>query len=72
MFVNASSLSLEYFEIYLCTFIADRTTVRFTKFGASIFRDFFKRTGQNKIKRTLFERIFNVASHDVISANNNS
>ena len=46
--------------------------VRFTMFVASIFRDFFKSTGQNKTKRTLFERIFNVASDDVISADNNS
>jgi len=46
--------------------------VRFTKFVASIFRDFYKSTGQNKTKRTLLERVFNRASDDVISADNNS
>jgi len=49
-----------------------RTIVRFTNFVASIFRDFFKSIGQNKTERTLFERIFNVASDYVISAANNS
>jgi len=43
---------------------------------ASIFRDFFKSTGQNKTKRTLLERFFHLASDDAsddaISADNNS
>ena len=46
--------------------------VHFTMFVAPIFRDFFNSTGQNKTKRTLFERIFKFASDDVISADNNS
>jgi len=46
--------------------------VSFTWFVSSIFCDFFKSTGQNRTKRTLLERIFNVASDDVISADNNS
>jgi len=46
--------------------------VRFTKFVASIFRDFFKSTGQNVTKHTSFERSFNLASGDVIPAGNNS
>jgi len=39
---------------------------------ALIFRDFYKSTGQNKTKRTLLERVFNLASDDVISADNKS
>ena len=46
--------------------------MRFTKFVASIFRDFFKSTGQNVTKHTSFERSFNLASDDVIPAENNS
>jgi len=45
--------------------------VRFTKFVASIFRDFFKTTGQNVTKHTSFERSFNLAPDDVIPAENN-
>ena len=46
--------------------------VRFTKFVASIFRDFIKSTGQNVTKHTSFERSFNLASEDAIPAEKNS
>jgi len=39
---------------------------------ASIFRDFFRITGQNVTKHTSFERSFNLAPDDVIPAENNS
>ena len=40
--------------------------VRFTKFVASIFRDFFKSTGQNVTKHTSLEFFFNLASVDAV------
>ena len=46
--------------------------MRFTKFLALFFRDFFKITGQNVTKHTLFELIFNLAPDDAIPAENNS
>ena len=49
-------------------FITFRPIVRFTKFVASIFRDFFKTTGQNVTKHTSFERSFNLAPDDVVPA----
>ena len=46
--------------------------MRFTKFVAAMFLDFFKSTGQNVTKHALFERIINLAPEDAIPAENNS
>ena len=45
--------------------------VRFTKFVASIFRDFFKSTEHNVTKYTSFERSFNIDTENAIPAENN-